>query len=181
MHSPTPVDRLYDESASVIRALGQSEPSLAVAAGDSFRKALVLAAASHFEHRISSCVLEFIRERANGSGLVVAFVNNKTVSRQYHTWFKWDDTNANQFFGLFGSEFKQMMGERIRASEELKNSIRAFLEVGNERNKLVHQDFASFSLEKTLDEIYELYCHSLLFVESLGSHLRECQPPSPEP
>lgn len=100
MHSRTPVDRLYDESASVIRALvGLSEPSLAVAAGDSFRKALVLAAASYFEHRVSSCVLEFIRERADGSGLVVAFVKNKAVSRQYHTWFKWDDTNANQFFG----------------------------------------------------------------------------------
>ncbi|MEW6132704.1 MAG: HEPN domain-containing protein [Pseudomonadota bacterium] len=179
MHSPTPVDRLYDESASVIRALGLSEPSLAVAAGDSFRKALVLAAASHFEHRVSSCVLEFIQERANGSGLVVAFVKNKAVSRQYHTWFKWDDTNANQFFGLFGSEFKQMMGERIKASEELKSSIRAFLEIGNERNKLVHQDFASFSLEKTLDEIYALYRQSLPFVESLGAHLRECQPPSP--
>lgn len=77
MHSPTPVDRLYDESASVIHALELSEPSLAIAAGDSFRKALVLAAASHFEHRVSSCVLEFIRERANGSGLVVAFVKNK--------------------------------------------------------------------------------------------------------
>lgn len=85
------------------------------------------------------------------------------------------------FLGLFGSEFKQMMGERIRASEELKNSIRAFLEVGNERNKLVHQDFASFSLEKTLDEIYALYRQSLLFVESLSAHLREFQPPSPAP
>ena len=181
MHSPTPVDRLYDESASVIRALELSEPSLAVAAGDSFRKALVLAAASHFEHRVSACVLEFIRERTNGSALVVEFVKNKAVSRQYHTWFSWKDTNANQFFGLFGSDFRQMMVERINASEELKNSIRAFLEVGNERNKLVHQDFASFPLEKTLDEIYELYRQSLPFVESLGSHLRGCQPPSPAP
>lgn len=181
MQSLSPVDRLYDESASVIRALGQTEPSLVVAAGDIFRKTLVLAAASYFEHRVSSCVMEFIRERANGSGLVVAFVKNKAVSRQYHTWFKWDETNANQFFGLFGSEFKEMMGERIKASEELKNSILAFLEVGNERNKLVHQDFATFSLEKTLEEIYELYRKSLPFVESLGSYLRECQPPSPEP
>ncbi len=181
MHASTPVDRLFDESDSVIRALGLSEPSLAIAAGDSFRKALVLAAASHFEHRISSCVLEFIQESANGSGIVVAFVKNKAVSRQYHTWFKWDDTNANQFFGLFGSDFKQMMGERTRASEELKNSIRAFLEIGNERNKLVHQDFASFSLEKTLDEIYALYRQSLLFVESLSTHLRECSPSSLTP
>lgn len=178
MHSKTPVDRLYDESVSIIRALEQSELSLANAAGDSFRKALILAAASYFEHRVSSCVLEFIQERTNGSSLIAAFVKNKAISRQYHTWFKWDDTNANQFFGLFGSDFKKFMDERIKASDELKNSIRAFLELGNERNKLVHQDFASFHLEKTLDEIYVLYRHSLLFVESLGSYFRECQPPS---
>lgn len=174
MGSSTPVDRLYDESVSVIHTLGISELSLAVAAGDSFRKALILAAASYFEHRVSSCVLEFVDERANGSGLVVAFVKNKAVSRQYHTWFKWDDTNANQFFGLFGSDFKQKMVDRIKESEELKRSVRAFLEVGNERNKLVHQDFASFSLEKTLEEIYELYSLALLFVEGLSTFLREC-------
>lgn len=176
MASRTPVDRLYEESSSVIAALGRDEPSLAVAAGDNFRKALVLAAASYFEFRVSTCVLEFVHERTNGNGLVVGFVKNKAISRQYHTWFKWEETNANHFFGLFGSQFKQMMAERIKASEDLRGSIRAFLEVGNERNKLVHQDFASFSLEKTLEEIYGLYRQSLLFVDGLASHLRECEP-----
>lgn len=174
MSDSTPVDRLYNESTLVIRALGNSEPSLAIAAGDNFRKALVLAAASYFEHRVSTCVLEFVRERTDGSNLVMAFVKNKAISRQYHTWFKWEDRNANQFFGLFGSEFKQMMSERIKASDDLGVSIRAFLEVGNERNKLVHQDFASFALEKTLDEIYALYRQALLFVDDLAKHLREC-------
>jgi hypothetical protein len=176
MYFSTPIDRLYDESVSVIQALENiNEPSLTIAAGDNFRKALVLASASYFEHLVSSCVLEFMKERASGSNLVFFFVKNKAVSRQYHTWFKWDETNANQFFGLFGSEFKQMMSNQIKESDELKNSIRAFLEIGNERNKLVHQDFASFSLEKTLDEIYALYKQSLLFVENLSRYLRECK------
>lgn len=173
MAGATPVDRLYEESSSVIAALGRGEPSLAIAAGDNFRKALVLAAASYFEYRVSTCVLDFVQEQANGNDLVVGFVKNKAIARQYHTWFKWDEANANQFFGLFGSPFKQMMNDRIKASEELRASIRAFLEVGNERNKLVHQDFASFSLEKTLDEIYALYRQSLLFVDGLATHLRE--------
>jgi hypothetical protein len=176
MASQTPVDRLYEESSSVILALGRNEPSLTVAAGDIFRKALILAAASYFEYRVSKCVLDFVFEKANGNGLVVGFVKNKAISRQYHTWFKWDDTNANQFFGLFGIPFKQMMVERIKTSEELRISIRAFLEVGNERNKLIHQDFASFALEKTLEEIYALYQQSLLFVDGLAKYLRECDP-----
>lgn len=156
----------------MIGALGRDEPSLAIAAADNFRKALVLASASYFEHRVSSCVLEFVHECAKGNDLVVGFVKNKAISRQYHTWFKWDESNANQFFGLFGSSFKQAMTERVTASDELRASIRAFLELGNERNKLVHQDFASFALEKTLDEIYGLYRQALLFVDGLATYLR---------
>lgn len=172
MSAASSVDRLYEESSSVIKALGGGEPSLAIAAADNFRKALVLASASYFEYRVSSCVLDFVHECAKGNDLVVGFVKNKAISRQYHTWFKWDDSNANQFFGLFGSAFKQAMTERVKTSEELRVSICAFLEVGNERNKLVHQDFASFALEKTLDEIYALYLQSLLFVDGLAAYLR---------
>lgn len=172
----TPVDRLYDESSSVITALGSNEPSLAASAGDSFRKTLILASASYFEYRVSNCILEFIRDRANGDDLVVGLVQNKVLSRQYHTLFDWSKSNANQFFGLFGIAFRQMMEERVKASEELRNSIRAFLEVGNVRNLMVHQDFASFPLDKTLDEIYALYKQSLFFVDGLAGHLRECVP-----
>ncbi len=156
----------------MIKAVGEGQPSLEIAASDNFRKALLLASASYFEHRISTCVLDFVHECANENELVVGFVKNKVISRQYHTWFKWDDSNANQFFGLFGSSFKQAMTGRVRASDELNASIRAFLELGNERNKLVHQDFASFHLEKTLGEIYSLYRQSLLFVDGLPLYLR---------
>ena len=65
------------------------------------------------------------------------------------------------------------MREEVRQSEELQLAVRAFLEVGNERNKLVHQDYASFPLEKTLDEIYDLYHRALAFVEKLPDSLRD--------
>ncbi len=60
--------------------------------------------------------------------------------------------------------------------QPVRASSRAFLEVGNDHNKLVHQDFGSFSLEKTLDEIYGLDRQSLLFVDGLGAHLRDDEP-----
>lgn len=176
MANATPVDRLYDESVSVVRALYAAEPSLAISASDTFRKTLVLASASYFEHRVSTCVTEFVHECASGSQLVVAFVKNKAISRQYHTWFNWSDSNANTFFALFGVDFKQMMQERVKSSEELKLAITSFLEIGNERNKLVHQDFASFPFEKTLDEIYSSYKSALPFVDGLAAYLREYKP-----
>jgi hypothetical protein len=73
---------------------------------------------------------------------------------------------------LFGADFRKNMQDRVKESEELRSSIQAFLEVGNERNKLVHQDFASFPMEKTLQEIYHLYQKALRFVDALASYLR---------
>lgn len=174
MPNLTPVDRLFNEFSAVIEALHtNTEVSLQVAAADQFRKALLLAAASYFEHCVCILVLDFVRERASGSVLVESFVRNKAIARQYHTWFKWDDNNANHFFGLFGSKFKSEMNNRVSESEELRAAIRAFLEVGNERNRLVHQDYATFAMDKTLDEIYSLYQIALQFVEFLPKALRE--------
>lgn len=173
MSLTTPVDRLYDESSSIIEALGGGEPSLAAAAGDSFRKTLILASASYFEYRVSTCVVDFVHERSGGNALVVGIVKNKAVSRQYHTWFDWKKPNANAFFGLFGPEFKQAMEDSVKGSDELHDSIHAFMEVGSIRNTMVHQDFASFSLDKTLDEIYALYKQALFFVDGLPSFLRK--------
>ena len=174
MQNLTPVDRLYNESSAVLQALqGVPDLSLQVTAADHFRKALLLATASYFEHRVCSCVIEFVRERSGGSTLIESFVRNKAISRQYHTWFKWDETNANQFFGYFGADFKSAMSTKVRDSSDLKSSVQAFLEIGNERNKLVHQDYATFALEKTLDEIYSLYKVACQFVEYLPIALRE--------
>jgi hypothetical protein len=175
MSDMSPVDRLYQEALAVVANLDhQSEVSLRVAAADNLRKSLLLAAASHFEHRVTTVVTDFVREASRGSVLVEKFVRNKAIARQYHTWFKWDENNANQFFGFFGEEFKTAMATRVKSCEDLKSSVKAFLELGNERNKLVHQDFASFALEKDLDEIYALYKGSLLFVEDFPVALREC-------
>jgi HEPN superfamily RiboL-PSP-like protein len=171
----TPVDRLYREASEVVEALQKTpEVSLQLVAADHFRKSLLLAAASYFEHLICDCVVKFVRERSGGSTLVESFVRNKAIARQYHTWFQWEGNNANQFFGLFGSDFKSAMGSRIREVEEMQSSVRAFLELGNERNRLVHQDYATFQMEKTLDEIYILYQSALKFVETLPAALRDC-------
>src|SRR2546426_6662494 len=164
MSDATAVDKFYEEAAAVVEVLQRlSEPSLQVTAADHFRKALLLAATSYFEHRLSGSVLDFVRERTGGSVLVENFVRNKAIERQYHTWFMWEENNANHFFVLFGSEFRTTMSDRVKKSDDLRLAVRAFLELGNERNQLVHQDYATFPLEKTLEEIYSLFRQALPF------------------
>ena len=172
MPGATAIDGLYEDAKAIAKTLG-AEVSLQVVVGDNFRKVLLLSAASYFEHQVCNTVLDFVRERSSGSELVVNFVRNKAIARQYHTWFNWNDSNANQFFGLFGSDFRTAMIAKVKASEDFNKGVVAFLELGNERNKLIHQDYATFPLEKTLDEIYALYRAALAFVEQLPTALSD--------
>jgi hypothetical protein len=169
------VDRIHGEFTELLGVLTASgEISLRAAADDSFRKVLIISAASYFEHELTNVVRAYVDEVTSSDGLVGALVENKAVSRQYHTWFDWDGKNANQFFGMFGEAFKAHMKALVKASPDLERCVRAFLEVGQQRNRLAHQNFASFALEKTADEIFALYKEALPFVARVGTELREC-------
>jgi hypothetical protein len=134
---------------------------------------MVISAASYFEHELTGIVLEFVDEIASDA-LVTALVRNKVVSRQYHTWFKWDAKNVNQFFGMFGEDFKDHMGVLAKGSPDLDKAIKAFLELGDGRNRLAHENFAAFAMEKTADEIFQLYQDAMPFIDSVRDQLRAC-------
>ena len=171
---PTVVDRLHENFADLLAVLDEAgEVSLRAVADENFRKSLLLAAASYFERRMTETVLAFVEAATNRNVLVTALVRNKAVSRQYHTWFQWGTNNANSFFGLFGNDFRDFMKQRIKDDAQLDDSVRAFLELGGERNRLVHEDFGAFPLEKTTKEIHALYCRALHFVEAIPGALRE--------
>lgn len=173
MPGDTSVDRLYGDATALIELLSeQSEVSLQVAVSDNLRKSLLLAAASHFEARVCDALIQFVKDRAPGSALVANFVMNRAINFQYHSLFAWDGNNANRFFSLFGPQFKVAIADHISDSEELREAIRAFLEIGNDRNRLVHGDFATFSMDKTVDEIYAKYKLALPFVDQLPNLLQ---------
>jgi len=161
----TPVDTLYEEYMALDGFLKErNEPSLKILAESNFKKNLILSIASYFEFVICNELVEYCFEISKPSPIVGSLVKNKAISRQYHTLFKWDDKNgANQFFGLLGDEFKRYMKELLRLDNLMTKGVEAFLEIGNERNRLVHQNFASYNIEKTIFEIYESYTDALYF------------------
>jgi hypothetical protein len=171
----TIVDRLHGDFHSLISYLDNAhEPSFRSTADESFRKSLLLAAASYFEDRVTACIVSFVHNHSQQNELLVSFVKEKALNRQYHTLFDWDRNNANKFFSLFGTSFKSFMQGELRKEPNLDKSVQAFLEIGRERNRLVHQNYASYSIEKTAEEIYELYKSALMFVELLSAHLSTC-------
>lgn len=173
--SATIVDRLYDDFRSLSAHLdSHAEPSLRITADETFRKTLLLAIASYFEIQIVGAIVKYISESANNNQLTTEFVKRKALNRQFHALFDWDANNANKFFSLFGDSFKVFMKDRLRSDDKLNGSVSAFIEVGRERNRLVHQDFGTYSLEKTSEEIFKLYQEATLFVDSLEPLLTDC-------
>lgn len=173
MASLEAIDVLYRESSALTEHLARvGEPSLQVLFENQFRKALLLSAASRFETEVKDAVLAFAIEKSGGDEQLIALVTAKAIERQYHTYFNWDASNANQFFGLFGANFKEFMKSVLASDKPMADSIGAFIELGALRNQLVHMDFATFPLEKTPAEIYELYQRAAPFVTNLPQLLR---------
>jgi hypothetical protein len=173
--STSRVDKLHEEFSALIALLdSQKELSLRTSADEIFRRTLLLAAASLFESRMVECVLDFAEEVTGPDDMLTEFVRIKGVERQYHSWFSWRDKNANNFFALFGGKFKSFMKAKIAEDQQLELAISAFMEIGRDRNRLVHENFAAFSLEKTSDEIYKSYKLALYFVDVVPRFLREC-------
>lgn len=170
----TVVDRLYGEYLAIVQMMDRyNAVSFRNTLNENFRKTLLLCAASHFEFKMTSDVVSFCAEVTKGNSLIPSLVKNKAVSRQFHTWFDWKSSNANSFYAMFGDDFRAHMIDLLKKDENLVKSVSDFLEIGRERNRLVHQDYGTFSLEKTAEEIFALYASAMIFVEYIPKALRE--------
>ena len=167
------VGQLMQEHNALVALLPESEISLRLSADAAFRKTLLLSAASYFEVSMSETIINAFSEATNHSEALVEFVRVMAVDRRYHGWFNWDVKNANRFFGAFGSGFRTFMEDRIKGSSTLEESIKAFMEMGSLRNQLVHQNFASFPLDKTVAEIFDMYQKALGFIDAFPDDIGE--------
>jgi hypothetical protein len=173
------IDTIYKENLELLNFLEErNEPSFNTQFNAIFTKTLLLSIASYFEHEICKMVQVFIEHKAQRDECIIAIVKQKAINRQYHTYFDWEGKNANKFFSLFGSNFKEERSREINNNPILKSAIISFLELGNERNKLVHQNFASYNIEKTAEEVYLLYEKAMPFMEFLICHFSNPLPDS---
>lgn len=153
----------------------RSEASFATWVDDTYRKALLLACASSFESVLSNIVRDRFEKSFDIQNHPLAhFAICKGIKRQYHTWFDWDSGNANRFLALFGPDFKSYVSEQIKSDTSgLDAAIADFMELGRLRNQLVHDDFGSFQMPKTIEEIYSLFSSANVFVDRFRLMLDE--------
>jgi arsenate reductase-like glutaredoxin family protein len=144
---------------------------------ENFKKSFLLSCASYHENRICHCIESFFTKKS-GDEKIIHFAKNKGISRQYHTYFDWKASNVNRFISLFGVEFKKLVSKDIESSFELEEAVKAFLEIGNERNMMVHENYLDYNLSKTFEEIEILNSKALFFIRYLQFYFEiETNPP----
>jgi HEPN superfamily RiboL-PSP-like protein len=142
----------------------KGEISLVVTAEDVWRKSVLIAAASHFEHELGMAIERSARRRDVPEDFR-SLIETKAISRQFYNYFDFDSSNTNKLFRAFGATCKSKAESKIRDSKSLRESQSAFLKICALRNQMVHSNYASFNIDLTTEEIYLLYRRGCKFIE----------------
>ena len=163
----------FERQSELIRHLLEvKELSLAQDAEQMLQKNLALAAASYFEQHICEILLSFVDSKSGGCVELRSLIESTAIKRHYHTMFDWEKKNVNKFLSLFGSEFKEKISAEIAADGALTKASKDFLEIGNLRNCIVHQNYAAYITDKSAEEIFELFKNAVGFVTYLKNTLK---------
>lgn len=166
------IERQYQDSQELYEYLiGKGEITFATYINNVYKKVLVLSAASFFESVISKQISEYATKASGSDKRIVTLIENKVIERQYHTLFNWDAKNTNAFWSLFGETTKAKVREQINSDEKLRTSEVDFVELGKQRNLLVHENFAEYDVNITVEEIYKKYKSACDFISFIATVL----------
>lgn len=166
------IERQYQDSQELYKYLvDKGEITFATYINDVYKKVLVLSAASFFESAISKQLLDYAIKASGSDKRIVTLIENKVIERQYHTLFNWNVKNTNAFWSLFGDTTKTKVREQINSTDKLKSSEVDFVELGKQRNLLVHENFAEYDVNITIEEIYKKYKSACEFISFMTTVL----------
>lgn len=164
---------MTEHEAVLSYLLESGEASYAATLEVTVPKVFLLASASWVEARVQQIMLEFFRAVAGNHVQVAEFIRIGAMTRKYHTWFDWEGRTPAKFFAQFGADMKRRGKELYKHDVEFAGEYDAFLELGDLRNQLVHQNYAAFTLQKTVDEVRSLFLAADKFVDRLPDLLRQ--------
>lgn len=160
-----PVTALKENSDEIKAALRDAgHLSLLVAAEDALRRNLLIAAASFFEHELGGRI-DRVFSGQGCSPECISLIRNKAITRQFYSYFDFKSINTNRLFASFGVDCKDRASAELKASVELKEAERSFIELCALRNNMVHENFAAFSMDASSDEIYQKFEKGCLFLD----------------
>lgn len=174
------VERIHGELVALRELVAQAQSPSDLNAFDVLAaKSLLLAAASHFERQLCDGIEKAASETGAGAP-IVNFISKQALERKFHTLFDWKKSNINSFLGLFGPEAKKVLDDEIQSDELLLAAVRDFIFIGGQRNLMVHNNFASFTLESSMREIWAKFENASRFANWFPMKLTELCTKKPE-
>ena len=130
-------------------------------------KSLLLSCASYYELEITELVRSALRSNV-GSKCLLSWLEQLAVDGQFFKWFDFRNAkNANRFLSLFGMEFRDLARGVIDGREYRRRSESDFMLICIKRNECVHKNYAAYSLDLTVDELWRMHLSSMVFIRAL--------------
>ncbi|TFD30286.1 HEPN domain-containing protein [Cryobacterium cryoconiti] len=155
------VESLYEDYQGLVGDVSAKSPSGLAALNRSYHKLLLVAAASSLEGHVKRITQAFFM--AHGSHEISQFVSKQVLARGYHGLFDWKAESAQPYFTSFGEACGKGFKARLKKDDQLKADHDAFMKLGNLRNLVVHNDYATYTIELTPDEVMASYRKAVNF------------------
>jgi hypothetical protein len=149
------VERIHQDLLAIQALIGASADVSAIAAyGEHSAKTLLLAGASYFERKVLSAVQTYL-DKSTQSSVLRHFVYHQAVDRKFFSLFDFSAKakNISPFLGKFGQGFSTWAEKDMPKKGVDKESQLTFVNFCRLRNSLVHGNYATFAINKTLAEV----------------------------
>jgi len=161
-----PVESIYEDYCGLVEDLKERSPSGLAALNRTYHKVILVAAASSLENQVKRVVESLFSE--HGRDELGVFVAKRVLDRDYYRLFDWNNEKAKSFFSSFGPHCSRLFEETRRNDGEFERQHSSFMRIGRLRNQLVHQNYATFILDVTPEELVILYRSAVLFPGRFG-------------
>lgn len=150
------VERIYDELRVIGEIISASNDISATSVyGEHSAKVLLLAGASYFERQIISSIEAWINAETP-SVAARHFVRHQAVEKKFFSLFDFsaNSKNAKAFLSKFGPDYYKWAQEDMKLAAIDENVQETFIRFCRLRNSLVHSNYATYNIDKTMEEIW---------------------------
>lgn len=153
------VERIHEELAAIEKIIAASSDASASAAyGEHSAKALLLAGASYFERKVISAIEAYLGQSTSTASMK-HFTFHQAIDRKFFSLFDFSAgaKSINGFIAKFGDEFSVWAKNDLQQQGVDRETQLAFLDFCRLRNSLVHNNYATFAINKTMREVKEAF------------------------
>jgi hypothetical protein len=165
IRNPALISEIYDSCTVELQALNERKDlSSYIDVSQLLGKSILLACASFYEYEVVRLVRGVLDNGNHPTG-VRNWLCRVAVDGQFYKWFNFRGArNTNDFLAMLGPEFKDNMRRLLDAKDSRKKAERDFLDLCQRRNECVHHNYAAYSLDLTLQEIYKKHKSAMSYL-----------------